>query len=64
MSGKPKASAAERKAWSLLKYIVEHPSERFWQAVRNWSGHGFIFFGDQDDNVEDAVLHDSFNDKD
>lgn len=39
--------AAERysqtsKNWddvkSFLAYCVEHPEERFWQALRNWSG--------------------------
>jgi len=24
-------------------YCHEHPKERFWQALRNWSGYGFIY---------------------
>ena len=24
-------------AADLVKYICEHPGERFWQALRNWS---------------------------
>lgn len=23
-------------------YCKDHPSERFWQALRNWSGQAFI----------------------
>jgi hypothetical protein len=23
-------------------YCIRHPEERFWQALRNWSGHNFI----------------------
>ena len=23
-------------------YCEDHPSERFWQAIRNWSGYNFI----------------------
>lgn len=29
----------------FVKYCKEHPEERFWQALRNWSGHAFIFAG-------------------
>jgi len=28
---------------SFAKYCKEHPEERFWQALRNWSGYKFIF---------------------
>lgn len=27
---------------SFLVYCNSHPSERFWQALRNWSGHNYI----------------------
>ena len=33
---------ALKKAESFLKYIQEHPNERFWQALRNWSGYNYI----------------------
>ena len=26
----------------FIKYLEEHPNERFWQAVRNFSGYGFV----------------------
>ena len=32
---------------SFIKYCQEHPSERFWQALRNWSGYSFILASDQ-----------------
>ena len=27
---------------SFVNYCNEHPSERFWQALRNWSGFCFV----------------------
>lgn len=27
----------------FVKYCEEHPEERFWQALRNWSGQSFIY---------------------
>lgn len=27
----------------FIEYCREHPDERFWQALRNWSGRSFIF---------------------
>ena len=29
----------------FINYLKEHPDERLWQALRNWSGHDFIFAG-------------------
>ena len=29
----------------FIKYSEAHPEERFWQALRNWSGSRFIFAG-------------------
>ena len=30
---------------SFLDYCEKNPAERFWQALRNWSGQDFVFFG-------------------
>lgn len=30
----------------FTRYCIEHPEERFWQALRNWSGAAGIFFAD------------------
>lgn len=34
---------------SFVKYCHAHPAERFWQALRNWTGCAFIFIGDGDE---------------
>ncbi len=26
----------------FVKYCKEHPDQRFWQALRNWSGFAFV----------------------
>ena len=31
---------------SFVKYCQQHPEERFWQALRNWSGYDFIYGSD------------------
>ena len=45
-----KKSKAKVRHEKLLKkfvaYCKAHPQERFWQALRNWSGVPFIFQGD------------------
>ena len=28
---------------SFVQYCLAHPEERFWQALRSWSRHAFIF---------------------
>jgi len=33
----------------FMAYAVSHPDERFYQALRNWSGHNFILFSDKMD---------------
>ena len=32
-------------ALPFLTYWADHPSERMWQALRNWSDSDFIFMG-------------------
>lgn len=27
---------------SFQAYLIDHPDERFWQALRNWSNHAYI----------------------
>lgn len=27
----------------FVKYCEAHPDERFWQALRNWSNHSFVY---------------------
>ena len=39
---------------SFVQYAELHPTERFWQALRNWSGRAFIWTGGKLDK-SDAV---------
>lgn len=32
----------QKKLNSFIDYCRKHPEERFWQALRNWSGYSFI----------------------
>lgn len=44
---------------SFVQYCEAHSEERFWQALRNWSGKKFIFAGSgEPDNGPD--LSDTF----
>lgn len=48
---------------SLVLYCNEHPEERFWQALRNWSGENFILisnFAPHDFGKEGGWLEDTF----
>jgi hypothetical protein len=33
-------------------YCTQHPEERFWQALRNWSEYNFIYGGKNTENLE------------
>ena len=37
----------ERLMMEFYLYCLRHPEERFWQALRNWSGASYIFMGDK-----------------
>ena len=36
---------------SFILYCNNHPEERFWQALRNWSGFNFVYVSN-DDHLE------------
>jgi hypothetical protein len=43
----------------FVKYATTHSTERFWQAVRNWSGYPFVVVSDtrpQRADQEDTFL--------
>lgn len=45
----------------FLKYRAEHPEMRFWQALRNYMNVGYIFIGENDNEIpERQVLKDTF----
>lgn len=47
-----------RTALSFVIYLIAHPEERFWQALRNWSGYNFV--AASNDPVHDIMIHDTF----
>ena len=57
---------SRKMLWSFIDYCVCHKEERFWQALRNWSGYAFIWgshiFPDPDSGAEwiEACLEDTF----
>ena len=36
---------------SFIEYCQANPSERFWQALRNWSDNDFLFFGNHSNRL-------------
>lgn len=42
----------------FIRYLVDHPDERFWQAVRNFSGKGFVYVSDK--LTDDPEIEDTF----
>lgn len=40
----------------FVKYLEEHPDERFWQAVRNFSGMSYILACDRRGNFTDGMF--------
>lgn len=42
----------------FIKYLEEHPQERFWQAVRNFQHFNFIYASNK--IVDDPDVHDTF----
>jgi hypothetical protein len=45
-----KATRNGRTLFDFVCYCICHPDERFWQALRNWSGYDKILV-----NTEDGV---------
>ena len=52
----------------FITYCESHPNERFWQALRNWSGYDFImgWYADEFDfnkaremGLEDTFYHEA-----
>ena len=38
-------------------YCLEHPEERFWQALRNWAKVGYIYSGDNPNKLKDTFYN-------
>jgi len=39
----------------FVKYCSKYPDLRFWQALRNWSNHNFIYVVDDPSGEGDTV---------
>ena len=39
----------------FTEYCKDHPDQRFWQALGNWSGYPFIFVGDLKPKLPEGV---------
>lgn len=53
----------EKVLGDFERYCAAHPDERFWQALRNWSGVGFLYassFGPFVLGGASKLLHDTF----
>lgn len=50
---------------SFIKYCIAHPQERFWQALRNWSGSPYILMSrylPPDNHISDTFYFKGKND--
>lgn len=46
----------------FIKYMIDHPNERFWQSVRNFSGSSFVLFSTSiDKNIKDTFYMEGKN---
>jgi len=55
-----KGSKNYKLAFSFLDYCLEHPNERFWQALRNWSRFESIYVGKINAQVDAIRAIDTF----
>jgi hypothetical protein len=45
----------------FIHYCIAHPEERFWQALRNWSGFKGIFVCNcSPDEADSGTIYDTF----
>ena len=58
---KSKTKIRSRKQLAnFIKHCEEHPQERFWQALRNWSGWPFIYVSENAPYENVVELTDTF----
>lgn len=53
---------SEKTKKLFVKYMQEHPEERFWQSIRNFSGYPFIVGSNvaPDDDIKLGDQEDTF----
>jgi hypothetical protein len=44
----------------FIDYCVDHPEERFWQALRNWSGWHLVMVSNDSDATDNHAIEDTF----
>ncbi len=44
--------------YGFVKYRQEHPDQRFWQALKNWTGRGYVYLSEVP--IDDPLLKDTF----
>jgi len=48
----------EQAKYDFVNYLLEHPHERFWQAVRNFQHFNFIYASNK--LIDDPEVKDTF----
>jgi hypothetical protein len=46
----PRESRSAAVLANFVEYCKAHPNQRFWQALRNWSGFRFIYGSNELEN--------------
>lgn len=50
--------------YDFVEYCNKNPDQRFWQALRNWSGSDFILYWESNEfdfhKAQEMGLHDTF----
>lgn len=49
------AVRSEKTKQEFIKYMEDHPQERFWQCVSNFSGYGYIVASDFPPTAEGQI---------
>lgn len=51
----PKRARSRDLLVDFERYCAKHPDERFWQALRNWSGFAFIYGTRKISHIEQGI---------
>ena len=56
--GNPSKNSKQLRKFVL--YCLDHPDERFWQAIRNWDNSAFIFRQKRNEQGMTQQIEDTF----
>jgi len=45
---------------NFIWYCIKNPDQRFWQALRNWSGYDRIYGESYNEEIDDVCGYDTF----